>query len=179
MSVYVANESGVEVDEVGLAALARHVLSTMGISPLAELSLMLVTEDAMERLHVQYMGEAGATDVLAFAQDDLSTGAPLSGSDEVPEALLGDVVICPDFAGRQAETQGHSLETELSVLGAHGVLHLLGYDHAEPEEEREMFAVQARVLESWQPAASTSSTSGTGSSPAPESQAGRGAPDGG
>lgn len=149
MSVYVANESGTEVDEVGLAALARHVLSTMGISPLAELSLMLVTEDAMERLHVQYMGEAGATDVLAFAQDDLSSGAPVSGSDEVPEALLGDVVICPDFAERQARTQGHSLETELHVLCAHGVLHLLGYDHADPDEEREMFAVQGRVLEAW------------------------------
>ncbi|HSP37801.1 MAG TPA: rRNA maturation RNase YbeY [Frankiaceae bacterium] len=149
MSVYVANESGVEADEVGLAALARHVLVTMGVSPLAELSLMLVTEDAMERLHVQYMGEDGATDVLAFAQDDLSSGAPVTGSDEVPEALLGDVVICPDFAARQATTQGHSLETELNVLCAHGVLHLLGYDHAEPDEEREMFGVQARVLEAW------------------------------
>ena len=149
MSVYVANESGVEVDEVALAALARHVLSTMGVSPLAELSLMLVTEDAMERLHVQYMGEDGATDVLAFAQADLSDGSPVTGSDEVPEALLGDVVICPDFAARQATTQGHSLETELSVLCAHGVLHLLGYDHVEPDEEREMFGVQARVLESW------------------------------
>src|ERR1700712_4668893 len=122
MSVYVANESGVEVNEVGLAALSRHVLSTMGISPLAELSLMLVTEDAMERLHVQYMGEAGATDVLAFAQDDLSTGAPLSGSDEVPEALLAGVVLCPEFAARQAVQQGHPLEVELQVLTAHGVL---------------------------------------------------------
>ena len=161
MSVYVANESGVEVDEVGLAALARHVLSTMGVSPLAELSLMLVTEDAMERLHVQYMGEAGATDVLAFAQDDLTTGAPLSGSDEVPEALLGDVVICPDFAARQAETQGHSLETELHVLCAHGVLHLLGYDHADPETEREMFGVQGQVLDAWR-AATAGSGPGSG-----------------
>jgi probable rRNA maturation factor len=150
MSVYVANESGFEADEVGLAALARHVLSAMGVSPLAELSLMLVTENAMERLHVKYMGEKGATDVLAFAQDDLSTGAPLSGSDEVPEALLGDVVICPEFAARQAAERNHSTEDELHVLCAHGVLHLLGYDHAEPEEEREMFAVQSRVLESWQ-----------------------------
>src|SRR3978361_1712903 len=110
MSVYVANESGVEVDEVGLAALARHVLSTMGISPLAELSLMLVTEDAMERLHVQYMGEPGATDVLAFAQDDRSDGSPATGTDEVPEALLGDVVLCPEFAARQAVPQGHPRE---------------------------------------------------------------------
>jgi probable rRNA maturation factor len=176
MSVYVANESGVEVDEVGLAALARHVLSTMGIAPLAELSLMLVTEDSMERLHVQYMGEDGATDVLAFAQDDLSTGAPISGSDEVPEALLGDVVICPDFAARQAESQGHSLEDELHVLCAHGVLHLLGYDHAEPDEEREMFDVQARVLESWRQATGASGpAAGSTSAPHP----GRGAPTGG
>jgi probable rRNA maturation factor len=162
MSVYVANESGVDVDEVGLAALARHVLSTMGISPLAELSLMLVTEDAMERLHVQYMGEEGATDVLAFAQDDLSTGAPVGGSDEVPEALLGDVVICPEFAARQAAAQQHSVEDELHVLCAHGVLHLLGYDHAEPEEEREMFAVQGRVLEAWTGARGTGPGPGSG-----------------
>jgi probable rRNA maturation factor len=161
MSVYVANESGVEVDEVGLAALARHVLSVMGVSPLAELSLMLVTEEAMERLHVQYMGEPGATDVLAFAQDDLSSGAPLSGSDEVPEALLGDVVLCPEFAARQAASQQHSLHDELHVLCAHGVLHLLGYDHAEPEEEREMFGVQARVLDSWR-----SASGGNGGGPA-------------
>jgi probable rRNA maturation factor len=181
VSVYVANESGVEVDEVGLAALARHVLSTMGVSPLAELSLMLVTEDAMERLHVKYMGEPGATDVLAFPQDDLTTGAPPLGADDVPEALLGDVILCPEFAARQATTQGHSLETELHVLCAHGVLHLLGYDHAEPDEEREMFGVQARVIESWHQAVAGSGPQPSG--PQPErpvaSDPGRGAPTGG
>ena len=149
MSVYVANESGVEVDEVGLAALARHVLSSMGVSPLAELSLMLVTEDAMERLHVQYMGEQGATDVLAFAQDDLSSGAPVTGSDEVPEALLGDVVLCPAVAVRQARAAGHSTADELLLLATHGVLHLLGYDHMEPEEEKEMFGLQSTLLDGW------------------------------
>ena len=66
MSVYVANESGVEIDEVRLARLARHVLDQMGVAPLAELSVMLVDTTAMERLHVQYMGEEGPTDVLAF-----------------------------------------------------------------------------------------------------------------
>src|SRR3954452_11964414 len=176
MSVYVANESGVEVDEVGLAALARHVLSAMGVSPLAELSLMLVTEDAMERLHVQYMGEPGATDVLAFAQDDLTTGAPLTGSDEVPEALLGDVVLCPEFAARQAEAQHHSLTDELHVLCAHGVLHLLGYDHAEPEEEREMFAVQARVLESWRDSGVAGSGTSHGTGQPGRTQPGRAQP---
>ncbi|MDQ1633252.1 MAG: putative rRNA maturation factor [Frankiaceae bacterium] len=173
MSVYVANESGTEVDEVGLAALARHVLSTMGISPLAELSLMLVTEDAMERLHVQYMGEPGATDVLAFAQDDLSDGSPVTGTDEVPEALLGDVVLCPEFAARQAVQQGHPLEVELQVLTAHGVLHLLGYDHADPETEREMFGVQGQVLDAWRAASANAATGSTTSS-----VAGSGAPAG-
>ena len=102
------------------------------------------------------MGEEGATDVLAFAQDDLTTGAPVTGSDEVPEALLGDVVICPEYAARQAQAQQHSLADELHVLCAHGVLHLLGYDHAEPDEEREMFAVQGRVLSSWRSNSGTS-----------------------
>lgn len=153
MSVYVANESGVEVDEVQLVALARHVLAGMGVAPLAELSVMLVDAIAMERLHEQFMGEPGPTDVLAFPQDDLSSGAPLGG-DDLPEALLGDVVICPQVAERQAQERGHSAEHELHVLCTHGVLHLLGYDHADADTEREMFDLQGRLLEGWHAARS-------------------------
>ena len=80
----------------------------MGVSPLAELSLMLVDVKHMERLHEVYMGEPGPTDVLAFPQDDLDSGAPVTGSDDVPEALLGDVVLCPQVAERQALAAGHS-----------------------------------------------------------------------
>jgi probable rRNA maturation factor len=149
MSVFVANDSGVDVDEVELVALARHVLSSQGVSPLAELSLMIVDIKHMERLHEVYMGEPGPTDVLAFPQDDLDSGAPVTGSDDVPEALLGDVVLCPQVAERQALTAGHSPTQELHLLCTHGILHLLGYDHAEPEEEREMFALQGRLLEGW------------------------------
>ena len=79
----------------------------------------------------------------------------------MPEALLGDVVLCPEFAARQAVQQGHPLEVELQVLTAHGVLHLLGYDHADPETEREMFGVQGQVLDAWR-AASTGSAAGSG-----------------
>jgi probable rRNA maturation factor len=149
MSVFVANDSGIDVDEVELVALARHVLSSQGVSPLAELSLMIVDIKHMERLHEVYMGEPGPTDVLAFPQDDLDSGAPVTGSDDVPEALLGDVVLCPQVAERQALTAGHSPTQELHLLCTHGILHLLGYDHAEPEEEQEMVAVQTRLMEAW------------------------------
>ena len=157
MSVFVANDSGARVDEVELVALARHVLSSMNVSPLAELSLMLVDAKHMERLHEVYMGEPGPTDVLAFPQDDLDSGAPVTGSDDVPEALLGDVVLCPQVAERQALAAGHSLRAELHVLCTHGVLHLLGYDHGDLEEEQEMVAVQTRLLEAWRARRGTSS----------------------
>jgi probable rRNA maturation factor len=150
VSVFVANDSGAEVDEIELVALARHVLSSMSVSPLAELSLMLVDLKHMERLHEVYMGEPGPTDVLAFPQDDLDSGAPVTGSDDVPEALLGDVVLCPAVAERQALAAGHSPKAELHLLCTHGILHLLGYDHADPEEEQEMIAVQTQLLEGWQ-----------------------------
>ncbi|HMA46326.1 MAG TPA: rRNA maturation RNase YbeY [Frankiaceae bacterium] len=152
MSVFLTNESGVAVDEVTLVALARHVLGELEVDPLAELSIMLVEVAVMERLHVQYMGEEGPTDVLAFQQDDLAADSSRDESDEVPTALLGDVVLCPEIAARQARRAGHSRDDELALLCTHGVLHLLGYDHADPEEEREMFATQGRLLASWRTA---------------------------
>jgi probable rRNA maturation factor len=148
VSVYIANESGVEVDEVRLAQLARHVLDQMGVAPLAELSVMLVDARAMERLHVQYMGEDGPTDVLAFPQDDLSAAGAREDPRDEPEALLGDVVLCPQVAEQQAAKAGHGTEDELHLLCTHGILHLLGYDHGDPAREREMFQVQARLLAS-------------------------------
>src|ERR671913_1178490 len=91
------------------------------------------------------MGEPGPTDVLAFPMDELDTSR---GPDELEPgpALLGDVVLCPEYARRGAREAGHALADELRLLTTHGVLHLLGYDHAEPEEEREMFGLQNRIL---------------------------------
>jgi probable rRNA maturation factor len=152
MSVFVANESGAPVDEEGLVALARHVLGEMGVAPMAELSILLVDVNAMEQLHVRWMNEPGPTDVLAFPMDELegTRMATHPGDDEPPEpALLGDVVLCPEVAARQAVTAGHTTQDELHLLCTHGVLHLLGYDHAEPEEEQAMFREQARLLASW------------------------------
>lgn len=148
MSIDVANESGVEVDEAALATLARHVLAAMRVHPRAELSVLLVAAEAMAELHQQWMEEQGPTDVLAFPMDELRPGGP--AAEEVAEpGQLGDVVLCPQVATEQAAAAGHTPAEELSMLATHGLLHLLGYDHEEPAEERQMFGLQAQLLDSW------------------------------
>lgn len=143
MSVEVNNESGYEVDEAEFAALARHVLDAMRVHPQTELSILLVTSDVMSELHQQWMDEPGPTDVLSFPMDELRPG---SESEPTPPGLLGDVVLCPEVAAAQAVRAGHSTAEELLLLTTHGILHLLGFDHAEPEEEKEMFELQRRLL---------------------------------
>ncbi|WP_117210647.1 rRNA maturation RNase YbeY [Allorhizocola rhizosphaerae] len=170
MSIEIANESGVDVDADAIVAVARHTLAQMGVNPLAELSVLLVDADYMAVLNHQWMGKDGPTDVLAFPMDENTsidhgpaenTGAP---------TLLGDIVLCPEVAQAQAAKYGspdprmradsaeivkpvdgnYGMADELTMLTIHGVLHLLGYDHAEPEEEREMFALQGKLLDAWQ-----------------------------
>jgi len=143
VSVEVNNESGVDVDEAEIVALARHVLAQVHVHPQAELSVVLVDETAMEQLHVQWMDEPGPTDVLSFPMDELRPGT--EGEDS-PAGLLGDVVLCPQVAAAQARQAGHSTAEELLLLTTHGILHLLGYDHAEPDEEKEMFGLQRKLL---------------------------------
>ena len=143
MSVEVNNESGYEVDEAEFAALARHVLDAMHVHPQTELSILLVSTDVMSELHEQWMDEPGPTDVLSFPMDELRPG---SDTEPTPAGLLGDVVLCPEVAAAQAVRAGHSTVEELLLLTTHGILHLLGFDHAEPDEEKEMFDLQRRLL---------------------------------
>lgn len=143
MSIEVNNESGYEADEAEFAALARHVLDAMHVHPQTDLSIMLVGTDVMTDLHVRWMDEPGPTDVLSFPMDELRPGRE---GDVTPAGLLGDVVLCPEVAAQQAVAAGHSTAEELLLLTTHGILHLLGYDHAEPEEEKEMFALQRHLL---------------------------------
>lgn len=154
MSIEVLNECGAAADESALSALAAHVLERMRVHPLAELSILLVDEAAMTELHEKWMGEPGPTDVLAFPMDELRPGHMSGGAEDAPPdpALLGDVVICPAIAAEQARQARHTAEDELHLLCAHGILHLLGFDHAEPEERREMFGLQAGLLASWREA---------------------------
>jgi probable rRNA maturation factor len=139
----VNNETDAQVDEVEFAELATYVLREMNIADGAELAILFVDEPAMEQLHIQWMDEPGPTDVLSFPMDELRPGTPGSPT---PAGLLGDIVVCPSVATRQAAAAGHSAEEEMLLLTTHGILHLLGYDHAEPEEEKEMFALQRKLL---------------------------------
>ena len=148
MSVEIANESGVSVDEASIASVARFALTAMRVDPLAELSVLIVDTDSMADLHERWMDLPGPTDVMAFPMDEMDGGRRPDAVDPGP-ALLGDVVLCPAFARDQARKAGHSLMDELHLLTVHGVLHLLGYDHAEPDEEREMFALQQKLLTSF------------------------------
>jgi probable rRNA maturation factor len=152
VSIEIANESGVDVDTDAIRTVARHTLDQMGVNPLAELSILLVDADYMAELNHLWMDSEGPTDVLAFPMDDsgVDHGPGESGAGE--PALLGDIVLCPEVANKQAAAAGHRREDELALLTVHGALHLLGYDHAEPDEEREMFGLQARLLESWRTA---------------------------
>lgn len=143
MTVEVNNESGFELSEVEFAELARHVIDAMHLDPLTELSIVMVDTKVMSDLHVQWMDEEGPTDVLSFPMDELRPGSP---HEITPAGLLGDVVLCPEVAVQQAAVAGHSAVEEMLLLTTHGILHLLGYDHAEPDEEKEMFALQRKLL---------------------------------
>ena len=148
MSIEVSNESGLDVSEEELISVARFVIRKMDVNPAAELSMVLLDTNAMADLHMRWMDLPGPTDVMSFPMDELEPG----GRPDAPEpgpSMLGDIVLCPQFAEGQAKAAGHSLGHELALLTIHGVLHLLGYDHAEPEEEQEMFALQRQLLEEW------------------------------
>jgi len=124
------------------AALAGDVLADEGLSDRpVEVHLHFVDESAIEDLNRQHMGGSGPTDVLAFPVDD-----PAMVPDGIP-VLLGDVVICPSVAAHQAPTHAGDYDSEISLLIVHGILHLLGHDHAEPDETEAMQARERRHLE--------------------------------
>ena len=144
MTIEINNESDVEVDEARVLRLASFTLDHMRIHPEAELGIQFVNEDTMTTRHVQWMDEPGPTDVLSFPMDELRPGNDLELS---AVGLLGDIVVCPQVAAEQAIIAGHETINEVLMLTAHGILHLLGFDHAEPEEEKEMFGLQRDILE--------------------------------
>lgn len=146
MTIEINNESAQAVDEARVLALASYVLDRLHIHPDAELAIQFVNEDTMTTLHVQWMDEPGPTDVLSFPMDELRPGTELEPSGP---GLLGDIVVCPQVAAAQALVAGHETINEILLLTTHGILHLLGYDHAEPDEEKEMFGLQREILEAF------------------------------
>jgi probable rRNA maturation factor len=146
VSIEVLDESGHEVDLRQLASLSRFVLDRMRVHPQAELCIKAVDEETIAALNAQWMDKEGVTDVLAFPMDELRPGLV---NEDPEEGVLGDLVLCPAVAERQGETAGHGTMAEVELLTVHGILHLLGYDHAEPEEHKEMFGLQDRLLAEW------------------------------
>lgn len=140
------NESGVEVDEKRLVQLALFTLDQLRIHPQAELSILLVDEETMADYHVRFMGLPGPTDVLSFPMDELR---PPRDDEEPPLGLLGDIVLCPTVTAAQAAENARTPESEADYLLVHGLLHLLGFDHAEPEEKAVMFGLNDRLIAAW------------------------------
>ena len=146
MTIEITNESELEVDLTRVQSLAEHVREALRLHPLVDVGVIFVDEAPMTDLHVRWMDEPGPTDVLSFPMDELRPGSEEMLS---AEGVLGDVVICPQVARRQAEVAGHEEINEILMLLTHGMLLLVGFDHAEPEEEKEMFALQKELLDSF------------------------------
>ena len=139
----VINETDYEINEAEFSALADYVLDQMHVSSDAEVNIIFIEPEPMEDLHVRWLDLPGPTDVMSFPMDQLRPGHPNSPT---PAGILGDLVICPQVAAAQALKAGHSAAEEMLLLTTHGILHLLGYDHSEPEEKRQMFDLQRRLL---------------------------------
>jgi probable rRNA maturation factor len=146
VTVEVDDRSSWNGDAQELVEQAAFLIGELGLHPDTELSLSLVDPDEMASLHEEWMNLPGPTDVLSFPMDELRVPAP----GEHPEpGTLGDIVLCPQVAAEQGEAAGHGPGAELELLLTHGMLHLLGHDHAEPEEHAVMFALQDQLLVAW------------------------------
>ena len=143
VAIFLADEQDASVDTDTLIALARHVLTERRVPEDMELSLLLVDAATIAELNEQHLQKVGPTDVLAFPIDEPGESAPGG------PAILGDVVLCPQVAYDQAASLGRSPQDELQLLTVHGILHLLGMDHADPAEEREMFGLTDQLLASF------------------------------
>ena len=141
MGIELTNNCSELCDENEIQGVAKFALEKMGIHPDSDLSITLVNEDEMEKLHIQWMDLPGATDVLSFPMDELKPFSAAQGP-----GVIGDIVLCPSFAAKQAKGK---VSDEISLLAIHGVLHLLGFDHAEQADEKEMFTLQENILKEW------------------------------
>lgn len=144
--VSVSNESGIACDADALLSLSDFLLRELRLHPDCELGITLVDEERMSALHEDWMGEPGPTDVLSFPIDEV-VSTPVGAEPE--PGVLGDIVLCPAFVGPQAAGKSRTLDEELQFLTTHGMLHLIGWDHATEDDYAAMFAMQDRLLAAW------------------------------
>ena len=142
MTIEVTNTSGQLVPTAEMTSLMTHAMKALDLNPECDLNIAFVEDDYMTELHIKWMDEPGTTDVLSF---------PMDMPEKPGEAVtLGDIVISPVVAADQAKAQGHSIEHEVFILAVHGLLHIIGYDHADKSEEKIMFDLQEKIVRDWQ-----------------------------
>jgi probable rRNA maturation factor len=142
MTIEVTNTSGQLVPTAEMTSLMTHAMKALELNPECDLNIAFVEDDYMTELHVKWMDEPGTTDVLSF---------PMDMPEEPGQAVtLGDIVISPVVAAAQALTQGHSTEHEIYILATHGLLHIIGYDHADKADEKTMFDLQEKIVTDWE-----------------------------
>ena len=142
MTIEITNKSGELVPTESVRDLLQNALIELKLNPDCDLNLVFVDIEEMTELHIKWMDEGGPTDVLSFPMD-----MPEPGNEAV---TLGDIVIAPVVAAEQAAIAGHSIDHEIFILAAHGLLHILGYDHATPAEEKAMFTLQENLVKKYQ-----------------------------
>ncbi len=142
MTIEVTNTSGQLVPTTEITSLMTHAMNALELNPDCDLNIAFVEDDYMTELHIKWMDEPGTTDVLSF---------PMDMPEEPGQAVtLGDIVISPVVAAAQALQQGHSTEHEIYILATHGLLHIIGYDHAEKADEKIMFELQEKIVTDWE-----------------------------
>jgi probable rRNA maturation factor len=160
IDVFAADEqSAAPVELERWSTLARSVLESRGIKGEAEVSLLFVEEDAIAALNERFLERQGPTDVLAFPVEDdpvapgrfpdMGGTGPGSDAADEPPLLLGDVVVCPAVAERNAKERSLGYDDEIALLIVHGLLHLLGMDHAIDAEAEAMEALEQKLLASF------------------------------
>jgi len=141
MTIEVTNSSGQLVPGTEVSSLLTFAMRELKLNPECDLNVGFIDDKYMSELHIKWMDEPGSTDVLSFPMD--------MPEHEGEVVTLGDIMISPTFAAAQALTAGHCAEHEIYILATHGLLHIIGYDHAEPSEEKIMFALQEQIVEKW------------------------------
>ena len=142
MTIEVTNTSGQLVPTTEITSLITHAMNALELNPDCDLNIAFVEDEYMTELHIKWMDEPGTTDVLSF---------PMDMPEEPGQAVtLGDIVISPVVAAAQALQQGHSTEHEIYILATHGLLHIIGYDHADAADEKMMFELQEKIVTDWE-----------------------------
>ena len=142
MTIEITNKSGELVPTEAVRNLLQNSLTELKLNPECEVNLVFVDIAEMTELHIKWMDEGGPTDVLSFPMD--------TPADESEAVTLGDIVISPVVAAQQAQAAGHSTDHEIFILAAHGLLHILGYDHANTSDEKIMFALQEDLVKKYE-----------------------------